>query len=129
VPSRSTSTGLVDAVPARIKAWLQALHDAGISVGRGEVAALIGRDGRHVARESACGVGRVLEDPRAEAIDRWQGEIFERLSVDPHPLSAARELLMRLDARDIPWAIATSSRHEQVGASVQALPPPSSDDH
>jgi len=112
---------LVDTVPARIRAWLQALHEAGISVGYREVAMLIGSDGRHVARESARALGQDLDDQRAERIDRRQGEVFETLNVDPKPLPASRELLMRLEARTIPWAIATSSRHEQVGASVQAL--------
>src|SRR5438128_3583532 len=112
---------LVDTVPARIRAWLQALHEAGISVGYREVAMLIGSDGRHVARESARALGQDLDDQRAERIDRRQGEVFETLNVDPKPLPASRELLMRLEARSFPWAIATSSRHEQVGASVQAL--------
>ena len=112
---------LVDTVPARIRAWLQALHEAGISVGHREVAMLIGSDGRYVARESARALGQDLDEQRAERIDRRQGEVFETLNVDPKPLPASRELLMRLEARSIPWAIATSSRHEQVGASVQAL--------
>ena len=112
---------MVDTVPARIKAWLQALHEAGILVGTVEIAALIGSDGKHVARESARDLGQDLDEQRAEGIDRRQGEIFEILNVDPKPLPASRELLMTLNARRIPWAIATSSRHEQVGASVQAL--------
>jgi len=86
-----------------------------------EVAALIGSDGRYVARESARAVGRVLDDHQAESIDRRQGEMFETLNVDPKPLPGSRELLMMLDARSIPWAIATSSRHEQVGASIVGL--------
>jgi beta-phosphoglucomutase len=112
---------LVDTVPARIGAWLQALQEAGISVGHREVAMLIGSDGRYVARESARTVGQALEDRQAEIIDLRQGEIFELLNSDPKPLPGSRELLTTLDSRSIPWAIATSSRHEQVGASVQAL--------
>jgi len=112
---------LVDTVPARIAAWLQVLHERGISVSKHRVAALIGSDGRHVAREAARAARQVLDDRQAEDIDRRQGEIFEDLNVDPKPLPAARELLIMLDARGIPWAIATSSRHEQVGASVRAL--------
>jgi HAD superfamily hydrolase (TIGR01509 family) len=112
---------LVDTVPARITAWVQALREADILVSKGEVAALIGSDGKHVARMSARAVGRVLDDRKAEEIDRHQGEIFESLNIDPKPLPASRALLMFLDGRGIPWAIATSSRHEQVGASVAAM--------
>jgi len=112
---------LVDTVPARIKAWLRALHEAGISVGHREVAALIGSDGRYVARESARAAGQALDARRAEVIDRRQGEIFEVLNINPKPLPASRELLKILDSRIIPWAIATSSRHEQVAASLKAL--------
>jgi len=112
---------LVDTVPSRIQAWLLALREEGIPTRERSVAALIGSDGRYVARESARAAGRVLDDQRAEAIDRRQGELFEALNRDPKPLPVSRELLMMLDARNIPWAIATSSRHEQVGASVRAL--------
>ena len=112
---------LVDTVPPRIKAWLQALHEAGILVGQQEVAALIGSDGRYVARESARAAGQALDDRRAEMIDRRQGEIFEVLNINPKPLPASRELLKILDSRIIPWAIATSSRHQQVAASLKAL--------
>ncbi|HTE65938.1 MAG TPA: HAD family hydrolase, partial [Candidatus Binatia bacterium] len=40
---------------------------------------------------------------------------------DPRPLPGARELLLDLDERGIPWAIATSSRRDQVATSVDAL--------
>src|SRR5207247_3585751 len=60
---------LVDTVPARIRACLQALHEAGISVGHQEVAILIGIDGRYVTRESARALGQDLDEQRAERID------------------------------------------------------------
>jgi len=112
---------LVDTVPSRIEAWLQALREEGIAVPRRVVAALIGSDGRYVARESAQAAGRIVDDSQAEVVDRRQGAIFEALNANPKPLPASRELMMLLDRRNIPWAIATSSRHEQVGASVRVL--------
>ena len=42
-------------------------------------------------------------------------------TADPKPLPGARELLGALDERRLTWAIATSSRREQVAASIAAL--------
>ena len=112
---------LVDTVPARLKAWVQALQEAGMPASEPEVSALIGSDGKYVARESARAAGRVLDAARAEAIDRRQGEIYDAVNTRPRPLPGAREILKVLDTRSIPWAIATSSRHAQVRASVKAL--------
>jgi HAD superfamily hydrolase (TIGR01509 family) len=43
------------------------------------------------------------------------------LNVDPRPLPGVREAIEAIDAREIPWAIATSSRKAQVTTSVAAL--------
>jgi HAD superfamily hydrolase (TIGR01509 family) len=57
----------------------------------------------------------------AEEIDRTCGEIFERLNRSPSPLPGVREMVDALEQRGIRWAIATSSRKQQVAASVEAL--------
>ncbi len=62
-----------------------------------------------------------LTDEEAEAIDRRSGELFDERNRDPQPLPGARELLRALDERGLTWAIATSSRREQVTASIAAL--------
>ena len=82
---------------------------------------MIGSDGRRLARLVAAEAGRPIDDRRAEAIDRRSGEIYSELNLDPRPLPGARELLQALETKGIRWAIATSSRPEQVGASVDAL--------
>jgi len=48
-------------------------------------------------------------------------EMCIRDSIDPRVLPGAIELLNALDEHRQRWAIATSSRREQVGASVNAL--------
>ena len=116
---------LVDTVETRITAWLRLFDEAGIPADRGEVAALIGADGKRLARSVASAAGIELDDERAEALDRRSGEIYETLNTDPRPLPGARELLLELNRRGVRWAIATSSRREQVGASVAALRLPS----
>ena len=112
---------LVDNVPARIDAWAAVLEESGISATRSQLAPMIGMDGRQLAREAASAAGRRLTDEEAEAIDHRSGELFDERNRDPRPLPGARELLLTLDERRLTWAVATSSRREQVAASIAAL--------
>jgi HAD superfamily hydrolase (TIGR01509 family) len=112
---------LVDTVETRIRAWLAVFAEFDIPARRDQVAVLIGADGRRLARDVAADAGLELPAGRDEEIDRRSGEIYSRLNRQPRPLPGGRELLGRLDERGIPWAIATSSRKEQVGSSVDAL--------
>jgi HAD superfamily hydrolase (TIGR01509 family) len=65
--------------------------------------------------------GRDITAERAEAIDRRAGEVFAALNTDPQPLPGSRHLLQALSRNRRRWAIATSSRSEQVTTSVAAL--------
>jgi phosphoglycolate phosphatase len=112
---------LVDTVEERIEAWARVFDEAGIPVDRRRLGPLIGVDGKRLAREVAAIAGVTLEDDRAEAIDRRCGEIYGTLNRDPRPLPGVRELVATLENGRVPWAIATSSRREQVGTSVDAL--------
>lgn len=112
---------LVDTVGTRIAAWLETFAQVGIPADRAHVAGLIGADGRHLALEVAAAAGRTVSDDRAEAIDTRAGERYGALNTDPRPLPGASELLRALGSSELPWAIATSSRAEQVMASVDAL--------
>ena len=112
---------LVDTVATRIRAWLTVFEAEGIPADRAQVADLIGADGRRLARDVASAAGIVLEPGRDEAIDALCGAIFAGLNVDPRPLPGVTELVASLQAAAVPWAIATSSRREQVDASVGAL--------
>jgi HAD superfamily hydrolase (TIGR01509 family) len=112
---------LVDTVETRIRAWLQVFEEFGIPAARPQVARLIGVDGRRLAREVSEAAAQELPERGDEEIDRRCGEIYEGLNRDPRPLPGARDLLLWLDEARLPWAIATSSRRQQVGASVAAL--------
>ena len=112
---------LVDTVETRIAAWLEVFAEEGIPTSRAAIAPLIGSDGKLLARRVAADAGIELDDARAEAIDRRCGEIYDRLNRNPRPLPGARETLEWLAERGLPWAIATSSRREQVDESVAAL--------
>lgn len=102
-------------------AWLRTFEEQGIPADRVLVARLIGSDGRRLARVVAEAAGQTLDSDRQEEIDRRSGEIYSELNVDPSLLPGVLELLQALDERRRPWAIATSSRREQVEASVNAL--------
>jgi len=112
---------LVDTVEARIEAWLDTFREIGFPAERRHVAGLIGADGKRLAREVAEVGGRRLSDDRAEAVDRRAGERYDEINVDPQALPGAREILAALHRSDLPWAIATSSRADQVTVSVRAL--------
>lgn len=112
---------LADTVPTRIAAWSRALDEAGLTFERSQLAGLIGSDGKHVVAEIAQAAGVEVDVARAEEIDRRSGEIYDELNTDPRPLPGVGEMLAAVERAGIPWAIATSSRAAQVGASVRAL--------
>ena len=112
---------LVDTVAARIGAWEAAFGEFGIPVQRRQLEPMIGMDGRRLAAEVAAAAGAPIDDATAEVIDRRAGELFDERSREPRPLPGAREALRLLEAANVTWAIATSSRAEQVIASVTAL--------
>lgn len=112
---------LVDTVGARIEAWLAAFAEADLPAEPSQVAGLIGADGKRVAREVAEARGESLSEDEAEALDRRAGELYDETNVDPHPLPGARELIDALRRSSLRWAIATSSRADQVAVSLRAL--------
>jgi HAD superfamily hydrolase (TIGR01509 family) len=112
---------LVDTVETRITAWLRTFEEVGIPADRDHVARMIGADGKRLAREVAGVAGREITNERADAIDRHAGEVYTELNTDPQPLPGARRLLTALERSRLRWAIATSSRAEQVMVSVNAL--------
>jgi HAD superfamily hydrolase (TIGR01509 family) len=112
---------LVDTVERRIEAWAGTFAEAGLPVERAVLGPLIGIDGRRLAREVAARSGVALDDARAEAIDKRCGELYEALNVDPRPLPGVRAVIAAIEGQGIAWAIATSSRREQVGTNVKAL--------
>lgn len=116
---------LVDTVGTRIEAWIQTFAEFRIPAERDFVAGLIGSDGKHLAREVAHAASVPMDEALAERIDVRSGEIYSGLNTNPGRLPGVREFLDALEARGVAWAIATSSRREQVGRSIEALMRPS----
>ena len=112
---------IVDTVGTREEAWLRTFAEVSIPADRAHIAGLIGCDGKRLAREVAALAGRQLDDDRAEAIDRRSGQLFTELNTDPRPLPGIVELITAMRASELPWSIATSSRADQVHASIASL--------
>jgi len=112
---------LVDTVDDRIDAWATAFAERSIPVSREQLKPLIGMDGRRLAVEVATAAGHALSEDESDELDRRAGELFDERNRDPRPLPGAAALLATLGARGVTWAIATSSRAEQVARSVEAL--------
>lgn len=100
---------------------MQVFDEIGIPADREHVARLIGADGKRLAKEVAEVGNHPIDDGRAEAIDKRSGEIFNEINTNPRPIAGARQLLVTLSSSSRPWGIATSSRPEQVRASIAAL--------
>jgi HAD superfamily hydrolase (TIGR01509 family) len=111
---------LVDTVRTRIDAWLEALEQRGYPTTRDQLGPMIGLDGRRLASEIAALAGRPIDEARSDEIDKLSGEIYERLN-RPRPLPGVAEAVAAIKAAGIDWAIATSSRKDQVKTSVDAL--------
>src|SRR5262245_10449946 len=112
---------LVDTVETRIDAWIETFQAVGLATDRDTLVPLIGLDGRRLAREIAALAGKPIDFDRSEAIDKQSGEIYERRNANPQPLPGVRHLIATIEAKGLPWSIATSSRKDQVGTSVAAL--------
>jgi HAD superfamily hydrolase (TIGR01509 family) len=112
---------LVDTVGTRIEAWMRTFGEHDIPADRRFVAELIGADGKRLAHEVAARDGRTLDEDAAEGIDARSGQIYSELNTDPRPLPGVADFLDAVESAGLPWAVATSSRREQVGRSVAAL--------
>ena len=112
---------LVDTVGSRIAAWKATFDELGIPATRDQLRPMIGMDGVRLAQEVAEAAGRPVDRETARDFDRRAGVAFDAHNRDPQPLPGAQDTLRRLDRAGIMWAIATSSRPEQVRASIAAL--------
>ncbi len=112
---------LVDTVGQRVEGWQVAFAEIDVAADRGQIASLVGSDGKRLAREVSAAAGHSLAEEAIARVDRRAGALFSQLNRDPHPLPGAAELLQALLDGPLPFAIATSSLGAQVVASVDAL--------
>jgi HAD superfamily hydrolase (TIGR01549 family) len=112
---------LIDTVYAHVFAWQRALADAGMPIEGWRIHRRIGMSGGLFTRAVAREAGRPLSDDEAESIQQRHGVLFRQLLPERRPLPGARELLEFLRSEEIPHGIATSGRHPEIDASLEAL--------
>jgi HAD superfamily hydrolase (TIGR01549 family) len=112
---------LVDTVYAHVFAWQRALAEAGLPIDGWRIHRRIGMSGGLFARAVAREAGRALSDEEAEQAQLRHGALFRELLPERRPLPGARELLAFLREQGIPHGIATSGRHPEIDASLEAL--------
>ncbi len=112
---------LVDTVGTRVDSWMAVFPRFGIDPRPDYLAPLMGSDGKLLARMVAEHYGVELQPGDDARIDKEAGAEFRVLNAHPRALPAARDILERLSARRIPWAVATSSLPDDARESVQSL--------
>ena len=105
-------------------AWQQALEEAGMTIDGWKIHRRIGMSGGLFTRAVSREVGRPLSAAQAERLQARHGEIFRSLAQTRRPLPGAAQLLERLREVGVPHAIATSGRHPEIDASLEALSVP-----
>src|SRR5947199_1096858 len=117
---------LVDTVYPHVVAWQQALEEAGMTIDGWKIHRRIGMSGGLFTRAVSREVGRPLSAAQAEALQKRHGEIFRSLAQTRRALPGAIQLLERLRELNVLHAIATSGRHPEIDASLEALSVPAS---
>lgn len=112
---------LIDTVYAHVFAWQRALAEAGLAIDGWKIHRRIGMSGGLFTRAVAREVGRPLPDDEAARIQSRHGALFRELLPERRPLPGAVELLKHLREASIPHGIATSGRHPEIDASLDAL--------
>ena len=101
---------LVDSVYQHVLAWREALDTEGIDLAVWRIHRRIGMSGGLLIRALDRELGLHISPAQAERLQKLHGQALERLLDQVHPLPGARELLHKLSAMRVPWAIATSGR-------------------
>src|SRR3989449_2207265 len=112
---------LIDTVYAHVFAWQRALAEASLAIDGWKIHRRIGMSGGLFTRAIAREIGRPLSDTDAGRIQTRHGELFRELLPERRPLPGAVELLRWLREQKVPHGIATSGRHPEIDASLEAL--------
>jgi HAD superfamily hydrolase (TIGR01549 family) len=104
-----------------VLAWRDALEGEGIDLPVWGIHRKVGMSGGLFARALLRETGAALDAERAERLQQRHEEAFARYAPGVRPLPGANELLDRLTALRVPWAIATSGRQPRAGEGARLL--------
>jgi HAD superfamily hydrolase (TIGR01509 family) len=112
---------LVDSVYQHVLAWREALEAEGIQLAVWRIHRRIGMSGGLFARALVRETGGELSPALQARLQQAHAAAYLRLAPQVRPLPGARELLARLTALGVPWAIATSGRRATAAAPLALL--------
>ena len=115
---------LVDSVYQHVLAWRDALEQEGIQLSVWKIHRRIGMSGGLFVRALDRELGGHLSEAQARRVQKLHADGVRSRMDQIRPLPGARELLHKLSATRIPWAIATSGREETAGPLVAMLDVP-----
>src|SRR5437868_12476934 len=112
---------LVDSVYQHVLAWHEALARVGIKLAVWTIHRRIGMSGGLMANAILRETGHAVTAEEAGRLVRLHAEAYARLADQVRPLPGAKELLAYLSEAGVPWAIATSGRHESARPTLEVL--------
>jgi HAD superfamily hydrolase (TIGR01509 family) len=112
---------LVDSVYQHALAWKEALDAEGIDLSVWRIHRKIGMSGGLFTNQLLRETSVEISADRIERLRQRHAAAYQKQASRIRPLPGARELLARLSAEGMPWAIATSGRMETAAVNLAAL--------
>lgn len=112
---------LVDSVYQHALAWKEALDAEGIDLAVWRIHRKIGMSGGLFTNQLLRETGVEINAERIERLRQRHAAAYQKQAGRVRPLPGARELLSRLSAEGVPWAIATSGRMETAAVNLASL--------
>ena len=109
---------LVDSVYQHVLAWQEALQTEGIELPTWRIHRRVGMSGGLLMNVLLRETGVELDDERMARLGRAHAAAYTRHARTIRALPGARALLDALTAEKIPWAIATSGRHDDAATPL-----------
>jgi HAD superfamily hydrolase (TIGR01509 family) len=112
---------LVDSVYLHVLAWQEALERAGKRLSVWRIHRRVGMSGGLLVNALVRETGGAISQEEAALLQKWHAEAFLKFMPQVRPLPGAVELLNRLTALRVPYAIATGGIREYAGESLRLL--------
>jgi HAD superfamily hydrolase (TIGR01549 family) len=112
---------LVDSVYQHVLAWRDALEGAGIELSVWRIHRRIGMSGGLLVNALLRETATPITAEQVAHVQRLHTEAYARQAARVRPLPGARELLVYLTDRGVPWTIATSGHMQSARPVLEAL--------
>jgi HAD superfamily hydrolase (TIGR01509 family) len=115
---------LVDSVYQHVLAWQEALEACGVELSVWRIHRRMGMSGGLFVGGLLRETGRPVSAAMVDRLQRAHTEAYRRHAGRVRPLRGARELLQRLSAVGVPWAVATSGLPQDAAPALEVLEVP-----